>query len=155
MLNSGNFFIRTIAALVICLASTNVSLARDQSLRDQVRDKAEAAFLKCEASCAIDITTYCSKITPGNGRTALCLIAHEDKISSKCFWSMLEVAQGIAGAESNLEYAAKICEGDITKHCASIKPGEGRIAQCITDNESKLSPDCAIEVASFKHRLAK
>lgn len=146
---------RSVAGLLILVAMANVAVAKDKSIRDQVLDKVEAAIESARASCAGDIANYCSTVTPGGGRIALCLEAHEDKISSKCFWSILEVAQGVAGAESNLEYAAKICQADIAKHCASIVPGEGRIAQCIADNEGKLTPDCATELAGFKFRLSK
>jgi hypothetical protein len=146
---------RSVAALLILFGASNVVTAKDKTLRDQLMDKVEAAIENTRASCAGDIAKYCTTVTPGDGRIALCLEAHEDKISSKCFWSILEFAQGILGAESNLEYAASICKSDIDKHCASVVPGEGRIAQCIAENESKLTPDCATELASFKNRVAK
>lgn len=155
MVNLGRYVCRSVAVFAICLATANISFAGDKGLRDKLVDKVEAAIASTKAACSGDITKYCSTVTPGDGRIAMCLMAHEDKISSKCFWSMMEFAQGFEGAESSLEYAARICEGDIAKLCASIAPGEGRIAQCIADNESKLTPDCAAELASFKHRLAK
>ncbi len=155
MLNLRHHAKQAAATLIFCIAVVSAAHAQDKDLRTQVAATAEAALAKAKASCDGDITKFCLTVTPGEGRIAMCLMAHEDKISSKCFWTMLEVAQGFAGAESNLEYAAKACESDISTHCASVEPGEGRIAECIYQNESKLTPACAAEVASFKSRLNK
>ncbi len=35
-------------------------------------------------ACENDIETYCSQVTPGNGRLLHCMAAHEDKISGQC-----------------------------------------------------------------------
>ncbi|MFV0369475.1 MAG: cysteine rich repeat-containing protein [Hyphomicrobiaceae bacterium] len=155
MANVRRYAIKTVAALTLCFAAVGSAHAQDKNLRADVLAAAEAAFELAKASCDGDISTYCPQVTPGNGRVAMCLMAHEDKISSKCFWTMLEVAQGFAGAESNLENAAEICKSDIKEHCGSVEPGEGRIAQCIDENESKLTPDCAAELTSFRNRLKK
>lgn len=153
MLNVRRFAIQTVAAFTCCIVAIGVAQAQDKDLRAKVQASAEAAVEKAKASCEGDISKFCPQVTPGDGRVAMCLMAHEDKISSKCFWTMLEVAQGFAGAESNLLNAAEICESDIKEHCGSVEPGEGRIAQCIDENESKLTPDCVAELASFRDRL--
>ncbi len=34
------------------------------------------------------------------------------------------------------------CEEDIAKFCSNIRPGKGDIAECLGQNEDKLSPKC-------------
>ena len=37
---------------------------------------------------------------------------------------------------------ANPCEEDIAKFCSNIQPGKGYIAECLSQNEEKLSPKC-------------
>jgi hypothetical protein len=117
--------------------------------------KAEAAVAKVQKACATDVTTFCSKVTPGDGRLALCMMAHEDKIGDGCFDALLGVADGISLAISNLERAADACVSDIQKHCASVEPGAGRLAQCLISKKAQLSTPCRSEVAGFEARMQK
>jgi hypothetical protein len=34
------------------------------------------------------------------------------------------------------------CAGDIERFCGNIQPGQGRIADCLRENEAQLSPRC-------------
>ena len=34
------------------------------------------------------------------------------------------------------------CAGDIAKFCSNVQPGKGYIADCLSQNEAKLSPEC-------------
>jgi hypothetical protein len=34
------------------------------------------------------------------------------------------------------------CEGDIAKFCGNLSPGKGYIADCLSQNEAQLSPEC-------------
>lgn len=40
------------------------------------------------------------------------------------------------------------CRAEVKKLCGGVRPGGGRIKQCIQDNESKLSPACQKKVGS-------
>ena len=128
-------------------AQTNVS--------KQVIEKAEAAISKIRKACAADINSFCSKVTPGEGRLALCMLAHEDKVSDVCYATVFDVADNIDLALSNISRAADACEKEIDTHCANVEIGEGRVAQCLIDKESELSSACRAEVAGVKARLAK
>ena len=44
------------------------------------------------------------------------------------------------------------CRVEVKKLCQGIRPGGGRIKQCIADNENKLSPECRKAV---QERLGK
>ena len=34
------------------------------------------------------------------------------------------------------------CEGDIARFCSNLRPGGGNIADCLSQNEAQLSPEC-------------
>jgi hypothetical protein len=121
----------------------------------QVIAKAEAAIAKIKKACAADINNFCSKVNPGEGRLALCMLAHEDQVSDSCFATVFDVADNIDLALSNISRAADVCEEEINKHCAAVEPGEGRIAQCLIDKEAELASACRAEVAGVKARFAK
>lgn len=136
------------------LIGTNLSHAQT-AIAKQAAAKAEAALAKIKKACAADINSFCSKVTPGEGRLALCMLAHEDQVSDGCFSTVFDVADNIDLALSNISRAADVCEGEIDKHCAAVEPGEGRIAQCLIDKESQLASACRAEVAGVKARFAK
>jgi hypothetical protein len=48
-----------------------------------------------------------------------------------------------------------VCAEDIQKFCKDVKPGEGRIAACLKENEKKLSKACSERQAAVKERGAR
>jgi Cysteine rich repeat len=84
-----------------------------------------------------------------------CMLAHEDKISDKCVNTLLDIADDVELAVSNVARAADACDEDIDKVCGNADPGEGRIAQCLIDNQAKVSSACRAEVAGFQARMKK
>ena len=50
------------------------------------------------------------------------------------------VCLGVAFAGAAL--AAPSCKADVDKFCAQVKPGGGRIVQCLKQNEAQLSDSC-------------
>ena len=47
-----------------------------------------------------------------------------------------------AGGTHNLQLMRKVCDEDVKKLCPDIRPGGGRILQCLRGQESNLSPAC-------------
>jgi Cysteine rich repeat len=47
-----------------------------------------------------------------------------------------------AGGAHNLQLMRKACDEDVKKLCPDIRPGGGRILQCLRGQESNLSPSC-------------
>jgi hypothetical protein len=41
-----------------------------------------------------------------------------------------------------LAYTANECRDDLKTYCADIKPGEGRLIQCIEKNDAKITKRC-------------
>ena len=92
--------------------------------------------------CDKELKTYCKDVTPGEGRVLACLYAHEDKLSGQCEYALYDAAAQLERALNALSYVANECRDDLTKFCSNIKPGEGRLLQCIDKNDAKVSGRC-------------
>jgi hypothetical protein len=92
--------------------------------------------------CDKEIKTYCKDVTPGEGRGLACLYAHSDKLSGQCEYALYDAAAQLERAINALSYAANECRDDLTKFCSDIKPGGGRLMQCIDKNNAKVSTRC-------------
>lgn len=142
--------------VVTCAVLVSAAPARAQSdIVGKVIAKAKSAIEKVHNTCAEDIKTFCPKVVPGDGRMAFCFMAHEDQISDKCYFAVMDVIDGVELAVSNVWRAADVCEVDLEKHCSGVEPGEGRMAQCLIDNQTKLRSVCRAEVAGFAARMKK
>ena len=42
--------------------------------------------------CEKELTSYCSNVTPGEGRILACMYAHEDKLSGMCEYALYDAA---------------------------------------------------------------
>ena len=51
------------------------------------------------------------------------------------------------GSTASAQSRVRACVDDIKKNCASVEPGEGRIAGCIKEHLNDLSPACQTLVA--------
>src|SRR5262245_20653377 len=51
---------------------------------DEFRDRVAVAIQMVQGACATDIDDFCGKVTPGEGRLAFCMRAHEDQLNSTC-----------------------------------------------------------------------
>jgi hypothetical protein len=66
---------------------------------------------------------------------------------------------GIGVVLTALPAAADIktaCKADVQANCSSIKPGKGKLMECIAENRAKLSNDCKLAIAdTMLERRAK
>ncbi len=92
--------------------------------------------------CTKELKVYCSNVTPGEGRVLACLYAHGDKLSGRCEYALYDAAVQLERAVAALTYVANECNADLDKYCANIRPGGGRLAQCLERNEKKLTQRC-------------
>ena len=92
--------------------------------------------------CDKELKTYCKDVTPGEGRGLACLYAFSDKLSPQCEYALYDAAAQLERAVNALAYAANECRDDLAKYCADIKPGQGRLLQCIDKNDAKVSGRC-------------
>jgi hypothetical protein len=92
--------------------------------------------------CKKEIETYCSKVTFGEGRILACLYAHNDKLSGRCEYALYDAAAQLERAIAALTYVANECKDDLKAHCSSVKPGEGRLLNCLEKHEKDVSDRC-------------
>jgi hypothetical protein len=141
-----------IAIVAILGFSATAAFAADD-IAKLVAAKAKKVLATVEQSCEVDVKEYCSKVTPGEGRLLLCITAHEDKISDACFTTLIDVGDSIDLTLSSVKRAANVCSKEIDTLCADVDAGEGRIAQCLINNKSKLSAPCSSEIAGVEARI--
>jgi hypothetical protein len=92
--------------------------------------------------CDKELKTYCSDVTAAEGRVLACLYAYEDKLSGQCQYALYDAAAQLERAINGITYVTNVCRDDLKKFCSDIKPGEGRLLQCIEKNDVNVSMRC-------------
>jgi hypothetical protein len=92
--------------------------------------------------CEKELTTYCKDVTLGEGRGLACLYAYSDKLSPQCEYALYDAAVQLERVINSLAYAVNECRSDLTKFCSNIKPGEGRLLQCLDKNDANVTKRC-------------
>mgnify|MGYP001061516286 CR=1 FL=1 len=92
--------------------------------------------------CKQELSTFCKDVKPGDGRVIACLYAFQDKLTPKCEFAVYDSVNQLDKTLSTLNYAIGECKDDLKKNCAEIKPGEGRLLDCLDKNEAKVSARC-------------
>ena len=105
-------------AAVFCLSLTAISTAEAR-----------------ERPCADDAAKLCKDVQAGGGRVATCLREHQNELSPAC-------KENMAKAKEKAKGAKEACDDDVQKLCKDVKPGEGRIVQCLKQHEGELSQAC-------------
>ena len=102
--------------------------------------------------CQTELTTYCKDVTPGEGRILACLYAFGDKVSPRCEYALYDSMAQLNRTLTNLSYAITECSDDLDAYCADVKVGEGRLLDCLNNNEGKVSSRCvtALKDAGLK-----
>jgi hypothetical protein len=102
----------------------------------------DAAVQSVAAACQLEVETYCSQVTPGGGRLLACFAAHEDKLSGECSKALYGFTSELEAFTRALAFTAGACYEDITRLCADVEGGEGRVADCLIENQSEVSAAC-------------
>jgi hypothetical protein len=92
--------------------------------------------------CADELERFCKNVQPGLGLMIICLNDHRDELSPIC---QEKVGKSIA----KLEKAKQDCTGDIAAYCAGVKPGGGRLLECLKKQTDKLSPACKAQALRY------
>ncbi|MFN7950634.1 MAG: cysteine rich repeat-containing protein [bacterium] len=97
-------------------------------------------------SCTDDAEKLCKGIEAGRGRVMRCLADHESKLTADCRAEVekakatrAELKEKVEATKGAMEDA---CAADVTKNCAGIQKGKGRILQCLKSHEATLTPAC-------------
>lgn len=92
--------------------------------------------------CTTELETYCKDVTPGEGRVLACLYSYGDKLSGKCEFALYDAAAQLERAVAALSYVVNECQEDLVKLCSDVPAGEGRLVDCLSKNEEKVSDRC-------------
>jgi hypothetical protein len=92
--------------------------------------------------CKQEIDTYCKGVTPGEGRMLACLYAYGDKLSVRCEHALYDASAQLERVVAALAYLANECRDDLKAFCSEVKPGEGRLINCLEKNDAKVSMRC-------------
>jgi hypothetical protein len=142
---NSQFIIAAMSAFLAFGSAANAQTA----VSEKVGARLAAASEKLKAACGGDVTKYCSTVTPGEGRLIFCMMAHEDKLSSKCDYALYDASRKMERTLDLIEQAADACWNDIEKYCANTPEGGGRIAQCLVNNKAKLQKACQAALAKL------
>lgn len=93
--------------------------------------------------CEKELTTYCSSVTPGEGRILACLYAHSDKLSGQCEYALYDAAVQLERFIAKLSYVTNECDADLDKFCSGVAVGKGRLLKCLDENSSGISSRCS------------
>ena len=105
---------------------------------------AEPLIVSVAQGCEKELTTYCSEVTPGEGRFLACLYAHGDKISGRCEYALYDAAAQLERFVAALSFVVNECEDDLEKYCGDLQAGEGRLAECLlVKNKESISARCS------------
>jgi hypothetical protein len=122
----------------------NVERGRDRDARaaqpgdpaePEFRHRMVSAIEAVENACAADIHDLCGRVTPGAGRLALCMRAHEDQFSRRCQWTLERASQVL---ESSAHRVVETCWNEVRKLCGDAD----RVGQCVGQKKASLSASC-------------
>jgi hypothetical protein len=117
-----------IAAVIVFLSGTAVA----------ERDLVEAI----SKDCGGEIARYCGSVSPGRSRMLACLYAHSDKLTAACGLALIDGAPELDRTIANLSLVAKGCGNDLRAYCSKVRPGEGRMLDCLNSNGDRVSGQC-------------
>ena len=128
--------------LVICMAVMVWVMLLGGIAAAQQKGPVQTAVETALVGCEKEFNSYCKNVTPGEGRLLACLYAHGDKLSNRCEYALYDAAAQLERAITALSYLANECRDDLKKHCSAIKPGEGRLLECIAKKKDAVSNRC-------------
>lgn len=126
-----------IAVLFFAFLAVPVFAADDPAMKGM-----QGALDTFTQGCQQELTTFCKDVTPGEGRILACLYAFEDKLSPRCEYALYDSVNQLDKVLTDLSYAVGECRDDLKTYCADVKPGEGRLLDCLNRNEKKVSSRC-------------
>ena len=130
---------RRVSTLESQVTAARQSRASAAVARGAMRDQLSAQVVE---GCSSELAQYCADVTPGQDRLLACLYAHGDQLSGQCEFALYDAAAQLEQAVGAVTHVAAECRSELDTYCAKVAVGEGRVAQCLKDHASELSPGC-------------
>ena len=130
--------LKSVCAILLVMFLSAPVFAEKAPLENEVQGALETFAEGCQQ----ELDTFCKDVSPGDGRILACLYAFQDQLTPRCEYALYDSAVQLDRTLNNLSYAATECRDDLEKFCSDIKPGEGRILECLEKNESEVSMRC-------------
>lgn len=126
--------------LAVCLKEHEAELSQEckQAVAAKVQ-KAKESAEAVDSTCRQFLDQFCKDVTPGQGRTAVCLKAHASELSPECKQA---VAAEIKKVKATMETVLPPCRKDAGRLCHDVPAGQGRLAVCLKAHASELSSEC-------------
>jgi gas vesicle protein len=103
---------------------------------------ADEKLEKGAGECHRELKAQCKDKTSGPEKFK-CMKENISKLSPACQERMKEGREKFKGAMG-------ACKDDKQKLCKDVKPGEGRIKNCLKENMDKVSPSCKEHIEKAK-----
>jgi len=116
--------------------------------QSEFRDRIADAIETLETACAADVDAFCGTVTPGKGRLALCMRAHEDQLSRRCWSTLRQVGRNV---ERAVERIAESCWNEVRSLCGE----KDNIRQCVGQKKESLSATCETIVTALGQQLQR
>ena len=70
------------------------------------------------------------------------MYARSDKLSGQCEYALYDAAAQLERAVAALSYVVNECKDDLQKNCSGVPAGQGRLLNCLEENDSQVSGRC-------------
>ena len=134
---------RVLILAIVGLAFAGMSVAQDDPVTTALN------------ACQPEIETYCSQVTPGDGRLLACFFAHEDKLSGSCNWALYEASAALEAFVNAIAYVATECRDDLLEHCGDVQMGNGQVGVCLLEHEDEVSAGCQKAIADAELEMVE
>ena len=129
------------AVILATMLISGVAVAAGEKLADKLSNS--TLIMNIEISgCEADEKLLCPGLPHNSRKSFMCLMAYEDNLSNVCALGIVEAAMTLEAGMMAIDYSIKACEADADKFCLDVQPGEGRIVNCLRQNESGLGSQC-------------
>jgi len=99
----------------------------------------QVAVSALKGPCEQELETYCSNVTPGEGRISDCLKRYKESLSPEC-------TEFIAKSSEALKGLKEVCSDDVQDFCRDVKTSYRRIVNCLQERYNDLSTDCRLKL---------
>ncbi len=128
--------------VIACLKAHEDKLSPEcKAAGQKAKERVAQARKDFDTACADDRQKLCKDAKPGR-EMMMCFHEHENDLSEGCKSMIEKHKRKFMAAHPKMAAAMKACKADREKFCKDVKPGEGRVMDCMKQHESELSGEC-------------